>query len=385
MRALLGRTNRDWWPDALAVDLLAPYGPADPMGAVPGDRPVYPDLNVIDPVYNARRKRVGEMMYDKVGIPKEDRAGRLMWFANNYRFFGAPVGLFLIIDKRMGHGQWAHMGMYMQTIALLAEERGWGTCMQECWARLRVELHEHFGLDENHMVYAGIALGVGLALGTGRFRAMLAGAVVLWCVAAHVAALRPWIEAGARSRDAIAALDADLAGGDARTLALVSVPETHGHIWLWAWSCPHAVGAPFLRHPVPAERVIERPINYYNGDQWAKDRQPAAMVRAGFTGVWDVLDDGHNLISALASNPHPEQMVADLGSKFYVSESAIKVFSVGYPIQAPLDAFLTLRRQHGLTPANVKSIVVRLPADGANIVNNSAMPDVNVQIGRAHV
>jgi nitroreductase len=133
---------------------------ADPMGAVPGDRPVYPDLNAVAPIYNERRKRVGEMMYEKVGIPREDRAGRLQWFANNYRFFGAPVGLFLIIDTRMGHGQWAHMGMYMQTIALLAEERGWGSCMQECWARLRNELHDHFALDEHHMLYAGIALGV---------------------------------------------------------------------------------------------------------------------------------------------------------------------------------------------------------------------------------
>ncbi len=133
---------------------------ADPMGAVPGDRPVYPDLNAIAPVYNERRKRVGEMMYEKVGIPREDRAGRIRWFANNYRFFGAPVGLFLVIDTRMGHGQWTHMGMYMQTIALLAEERGWGTCMQECWARLRNELHTHFALDEHHMLYAGIALGV---------------------------------------------------------------------------------------------------------------------------------------------------------------------------------------------------------------------------------
>lgn len=140
---------------ALAQRVLA----ADPMGPVPGDRPVYPDLNVIDPVYNERRKRVGEMMYARVGIPREDRAGRIRWFANNYRFFGAPVGLFLVIDRRMGHGQWAHMGMYMQTIALLAEERGWATCMQECWARLRNELPAHFGLDENHMVYCGIALG----------------------------------------------------------------------------------------------------------------------------------------------------------------------------------------------------------------------------------
>ena len=42
-------------------------------------------------------------------------------------------------------------------------------------------------------------------------------------------------------------------------------------------------------------------------------------------------------------------MVAGLGSRFFVTETAIKVFSVGYPIQAPLDAFLTLRRANALT------------------------------------
>lgn len=138
----------------------------------------------------------------------------------------------------------------------------------------------YFSPRHLYLPSAGVAIGVGLALGCSRLRAVLAGGIILWCAAAHIAALRPWIEAGARSRDAIAALDADLAGADARTLALISVPETHGHIWLWAWSCPQAIGAPFLRHPVPAERVLERPINYYNGDQWTKARQPAAMVRA---------------------------------------------------------------------------------------------------------
>ncbi|MEP7316896.1 MAG: catalase/peroxidase HPI [Sphingomicrobium sp.] len=33
VRSLLGRTNRDWWPDALAVDILAPNGTVNPMGA----------------------------------------------------------------------------------------------------------------------------------------------------------------------------------------------------------------------------------------------------------------------------------------------------------------------------------------------------------------
>jgi 2-methylcitrate dehydratase PrpD len=105
----------------------------------------------------------------------------------------------------------------------------------------------------------------------------------------------------------------------------------------------------------------------------------AIMVQMGFTGVEEVLDGEHNMIEALSAEPQPEQMVADLGSRFFVSETAIKTFSVGYPIQAPLDAFLTLRREHGLTLANVERIVVRLPADGAAIVDNRAMPDVNLQ------
>lgn len=71
--------------------------------------------------------------------------------------------------------------------------------------------------------------------------------------------------------------------------------------------------------------------------------------------------------------------MADLGRRFYVTETAIKTFSVGYPIQAPLDALLTLRREHGLTMNNVERIVVRLPEDGALIVDNRAMPDVNLQ------
>jgi 2-methylcitrate dehydratase PrpD len=72
-------------------------------------------------------------------------------------------------------------------------------------------------------------------------------------------------------------------------------------------------------------------------------------------------------------------MVAGLGSRFFVTETAIKPFSVGYPIQAPLDAFLKLRREHGLSERNVESIVVRLPEDGARVVNNRSMPDVNCQ------
>ena len=105
----------------------------------------------------------------------------------------------------------------------------------------------------------------------------------------------------------------------------------------------------------------------------------AIMVQAGFTGVWDVLEGEHNVLQALSTQPKPEEMLAGLGSRYFVTETAIKTFSVGYPIQAALDAFLALHKQHSLRVQNVTRIVVRLPEDGARIVDNSAMPDVNLQ------
>jgi len=105
----------------------------------------------------------------------------------------------------------------------------------------------------------------------------------------------------------------------------------------------------------------------------------AIMAQMGFSGVWDVFDGEHNVLIALSPGPSPEEMVAGLGSRYFISETAIKPFSVGYPIQSPLDAMLTLRREHGLTPQNVEKIIVSLPEDGARVVNDRSMPDINCQ------
>ena len=105
----------------------------------------------------------------------------------------------------------------------------------------------------------------------------------------------------------------------------------------------------------------------------------ATMAEAGLTGVWDVLEGEHNVLQALSLDPRPLEMVQDLGSRYYITETAIKPYSVGYPIQAALDAFFTLYRQYGLTSENVESITVRLPRDGAGVVNDRSMPDVNCQ------
>lgn len=105
----------------------------------------------------------------------------------------------------------------------------------------------------------------------------------------------------------------------------------------------------------------------------------AIMVQTGFTGVRDVLDGEHNALEALSASPSPEEMVKDLGRRFFVTETAIKPYPVGYPIQAALDALFTLRRQHRFAAGDVERVAVRLPEDGARIVDDRAMPDVNCQ------
>src|SRR3990167_5201084 len=52
--------------------------------------------------YRTRRFRNAEQLYASIGIPREDKAARLRQMAKNASFFGAPVGIFLSVDRRMG-------------------------------------------------------------------------------------------------------------------------------------------------------------------------------------------------------------------------------------------------------------------------------------------
>ena len=162
-RAPSGGNLQPWRVIALAgkhkdaVITMAAKKLAENPAGEPTDYPIYPDY--ISDAQKARRFRVGEMMYEKIGIPREDKAARMIWFSRNFRFFNAPAALFIIMDTRVGHGQWGHAGMYLQTLCLLAEARNWGTCMQECWGILRPSLKQHLKLAEHEMVWCGLSVG----------------------------------------------------------------------------------------------------------------------------------------------------------------------------------------------------------------------------------
>jgi 2-methylcitrate dehydratase PrpD len=105
----------------------------------------------------------------------------------------------------------------------------------------------------------------------------------------------------------------------------------------------------------------------------------AAMVAHGFSGVEDVFAGERSFFVAYGRKPDPARLVAGLGEAWEIMDASIKRWSVGSPIQAPLDALALLIAEHGLRAADVERLVVRVAHQGANTVNNRAMPDICMQ------
>ena len=109
--------------------------------------------------YRDRRFDVGERMYETMGVARDDKAARLAWLASNFTFFNAPVGMFFALDKQMEEGQWSDMGMLIQTMMLLARERGLHSCPQEAWAIWAPTVKAYLDIPQHMTFFCGLALG----------------------------------------------------------------------------------------------------------------------------------------------------------------------------------------------------------------------------------
>ncbi|MBM3819936.1 MAG: MmgE/PrpD family protein [Acidimicrobiia bacterium] len=112
----------------------------------------------------------------------------------------------------------------------------------------------------------------------------------------------------------------------------------------------------------------------------ARNGVTAAMfVRSGFTGVDDVFSGPDNYFQVNAPTGSPEKLVEALGERYEVVRTDIKKWSVGTPIQAPLDAIANLRARRPFTAEQVTNVVVRLAPTVGAVVNNRDIPDISLQ------
>jgi 2-methylcitrate dehydratase PrpD len=105
----------------------------------------------------------------------------------------------------------------------------------------------------------------------------------------------------------------------------------------------------------------------------------ALLVQAGFTGVDDAFSGENNYFASFGPEVNPGLLVDELGSRYEIQHTDIKKYSVGAPIQAPLDALLILRERHGLIAADVEAVTAYVPDDRVLIVRDRQMPDVDLR------
>ena len=164
-RAPSGTNTQPWkvtvltgaFKDALSDKILAAYNDPAERAQHTEAYDYYP-AQWVSP-YIDRRRKIGWDMYGLLGLTKDNKAGMQEQHAQNYRFFGAPVGLMFTIDRVLGKGSWVDYGMFLQTLMVAARAHGLDTCPQAAFNQFHRIILPHIGAGPDEELICGMALG----------------------------------------------------------------------------------------------------------------------------------------------------------------------------------------------------------------------------------
>ncbi|MDX1803928.1 MAG: nitroreductase [Alcanivorax sp.] len=106
-----------------------------------------------------RRVATGRGLYQLLGIGRDDHAARHRQMAENFRFFNAPVALFIFIHQGLGVYSALDAGIFLQSLMLAATDAGLGSCAQGALALWRSPLERHFQIPSQYKLLCGLSLG----------------------------------------------------------------------------------------------------------------------------------------------------------------------------------------------------------------------------------
>jgi len=121
--------------------------------------PAYPS-----PLWEPQRSwryKMGEEMYSLLEIPRDNKMARMVWLAQNSKFFEAPVGIIITGHKKLDMPQYIDVGILLQSLMLLAREEGLHTAPQGWWRNWTSVCHDYLDISEEEEVLGGLSLGFG--------------------------------------------------------------------------------------------------------------------------------------------------------------------------------------------------------------------------------
>jgi nitroreductase len=109
--------------------------------------------------YRERQVECALEMYGRMGIERDDMAGRFAAHLRNFEFFDAPHVAIVCMDASFGVGVAIDVGMYVHSLMLLLWSRGIGSCAQASLRAYEDITREELGIPESQRVVCGLSFG----------------------------------------------------------------------------------------------------------------------------------------------------------------------------------------------------------------------------------
>jgi 2-methylcitrate dehydratase PrpD len=236
------------------------------------------------------------------------------------------------------------------------------------------ETDDSHGPSQSHpgcsIVPATLAAGEQFAIGGAQFlRAMALGYDVGTRVAMTMGGRDIELKTHKSSHNIAGTFGSAAAAGCAASLSAQQMR------WLLSYAAQQAAGtAAWQRDPDHIEKGFD-----FAGGPARNGVTAAILVQSGSTGVDDIFSGPDNYFQAYAPQADPAGLIDKLGEQHEVARTNIKKWTVGSPIQAPLDALFNIQKKHDFKPEQVQKVVVRLASSQASIVNGREIVDINLQ------
>lgn len=126
--------------------------------------PMNPDHAVAawprDSIYRKRQVELAKQLFTLMKIPREDKVKRAAWMERGYRFFDAPVGVVVVMDRMLGEsGPLFDIGAAVQTLCLAALKYGLGTCIEDQAVLYPEVVRQLAGIPDSKRIMIAVALG----------------------------------------------------------------------------------------------------------------------------------------------------------------------------------------------------------------------------------
>ena len=163
--------------------------------------------------------------------------------------------------------------------------------------------------------------------------------------------------------------------GSAASAACMAGLSAQQMRWLLSYTAQSASGLASWQRDT---QHIEKSFDF--GGMPARNGITAALlVQAGGTALDDIFSGPDNFIEAFKPMNDPNMLIEALGERYEITRTDVKKWTVGAPIQAPLDALDNLIRKNQFSAGQVQKVTVRVAANEATIVDNREIPDISLQ------